>query len=67
MFDPDSAEGRDVHAYLKGIDFYLQTVANVTAWDNLYLLRITASSDVRSFLDRQLRLSKRTSNNYGKL
>ncbi|CAM4530039.1 unnamed protein product [Leuciscus chuanchicus] len=53
MFDPDSAEGRDVHAYLKDIDFHLQTVANMTAWDNLYLLRITASSDVRSFLDRQ--------------
>ncbi|XDV44753.1 hypothetical protein PO909_012993 [Leuciscus waleckii] len=53
MFDPNSAEGCDIHAYLKDIDFYLQTVANVTAWDNLYLLRITASSDVRSFLDRQ--------------
>ncbi|CAM4610264.1 unnamed protein product [Leuciscus chuanchicus] len=53
MFDPDSAGGRDVHAYLRDIDFHMQTVANVTAWDNLYLLRITASSDVRSFLDRQ--------------
>ncbi|XDV17610.1 hypothetical protein PO909_023444 [Leuciscus waleckii] len=50
---PNPFKGRDVHAYLKDIDFHLQTVANMTAWDNLYLLRITASSDVRSFLDRQ--------------
>ncbi len=52
-FTPDPAGGHDVHAHLKDIDFHLQTVANVTTRDRLYLLRITSSRDVRSFLDRQ--------------
>uniref|UniRef100_A0A673M5A6 Retrotransposon gag domain-containing protein n=1 Tax=Sinocyclocheilus rhinocerous TaxID=307959 RepID=A0A673M5A6_9TELE len=52
-FTPNPAGGHDVHAYLKDIDFHLQTVANVTTRDRLYLLRITASREVRSFLDRQ--------------
>lgn len=42
-----------MHTHLKDIDFHLQTVANVTTRDRLYLLRITSSRDVRSFLDRQ--------------
>ncbi|KAK2838869.1 hypothetical protein Q7C36_013683 [Tachysurus vachellii] len=45
--------GCDIHAYLQDIDFHLQTVANVTTRDQLYLLRITSSHEVRSFLDRQ--------------
>ena len=52
-FNPDPAGGHDIHAYLQDIDFHLQTVANVTTWDKLYLLRITSSREVRSFLDRQ--------------
>ncbi|KAK9980986.1 hypothetical protein ABG768_000560 [Culter alburnus] len=52
-FTPNPAGGVDVHAYLQDIDFLLQNVANVSAWDKLYLLRITSSRDVRSFLDRQ--------------
>ncbi|XP_051563271.1 uncharacterized protein LOC127446405 [Myxocyprinus asiaticus] len=52
-FTPSPAGGHDVHDYLKDIDFHLQTVANVTTRDRLYLLRITASREVRSFLDRQ--------------
>ncbi|XP_051741577.1 uncharacterized protein LOC127508053 [Ctenopharyngodon idella] len=52
-FTPNPAGGVDVHAYLQDIDFLLQNVANVNAWDRLYLLRITSSRDVRSFLDRQ--------------
>uniref|UniRef100_A0A673KEY2 Retrotransposon gag domain-containing protein n=1 Tax=Sinocyclocheilus rhinocerous TaxID=307959 RepID=A0A673KEY2_9TELE len=52
-FTPNPAGGHDVHAYLKDIDFHLQTVPNVTTRDRLYLLRITASREVRSFLDRQ--------------
>ncbi|KAL0198611.1 hypothetical protein M9458_007151, partial [Cirrhinus mrigala] len=53
MFTPNPAGGHDVHAYLKDIDFHLQGVANVTTRDRLYLLRITSSREVRSFLDRQ--------------
>ncbi|XP_056118301.1 uncharacterized protein LOC130095569 [Rhinichthys klamathensis goyatoka] len=52
-FTPNPAGGHDVHAYLKDIDFHLYTVPHVTPWDRLYLLRITSSRDVRSFLDRQ--------------
>uniref|UniRef100_A0A8C1JI79 Uncharacterized protein n=1 Tax=Cyprinus carpio TaxID=7962 RepID=A0A8C1JI79_CYPCA len=52
-FNPDPAGGHDIHAYLQDIDFHLRTVANVTTWDKLYLLRITSSRQVRSFLDRQ--------------
>ncbi|KAK2827460.1 hypothetical protein Q7C36_018386 [Tachysurus vachellii] len=52
-FMPDPAGGNDIHAYLQDIDFHLQTVANVTTRDQLYLLRITSSREVRSFLDRQ--------------
>ncbi|KAG1941082.1 hypothetical protein F2P79_016241 [Pimephales promelas] len=52
-FTPNPAGGHDVHAYLKDIDFHLNTVPHVTPWDRLYLVRITSSRDVRSFLDRQ--------------
>uniref|UniRef100_A0A8C2PSI4 Retrotransposon gag domain-containing protein n=1 Tax=Cyprinus carpio TaxID=7962 RepID=A0A8C2PSI4_CYPCA len=57
-FTPNPAGGHDVHAYLKDIDFHLQTVANATARDRLYLLRITSSREVRSFLDRQPEMVK---------
>ncbi|XP_077093810.1 uncharacterized protein LOC143745572 [Siphateles boraxobius] len=50
---PNPAGGHDVHAYLQDIDFHLHTIPNVTTWDRLYLLRITSSHDVHSFLDRQ--------------
>ncbi|XP_028817151.1 uncharacterized protein LOC114768880 [Denticeps clupeoides] len=53
IFTPNPAGGHDVHSYLDDVDFHLQTVANVTTRDRLYLLRITASHEVRSFLDRQ--------------
>uniref|UniRef100_A0AAY4B215 Retrotransposon gag domain-containing protein n=1 Tax=Denticeps clupeoides TaxID=299321 RepID=A0AAY4B215_9TELE len=53
IFTPNPAGGHDVHSYLDDVDFHLQTVANVTTRDRLYLLRITASREVRSFLDRQ--------------
>ena len=53
-FNPSPAGGSsDVHSYLTDIDFHLQTVANITTWDKLYLLRITSNRAVRSFLDRQ--------------
>ncbi|KAL1258525.1 hypothetical protein QQF64_009102 [Cirrhinus molitorella] len=42
-FTPDPAGGHDVHAYLQDIDFHLQTVANVSIRDRLYLIRITSS------------------------
>ncbi|XP_052404248.1 uncharacterized protein LOC127950896 [Carassius gibelio] len=57
-FTPNPAGGNDVHAYLKDIDFHLQTVANATARDRFYLLRITSSREVRSFLDRQPEMIK---------
>ncbi|XP_056589779.1 uncharacterized protein si:ch211-149b19.4 isoform X1 [Triplophysa dalaica] len=52
-FTPNPAGGHDVHAYLQDINFHLQNMANVSTRDTLYLLRITSSREVRSFLDRQ--------------
>ncbi|XP_058250038.1 uncharacterized protein LOC131355645 [Hemibagrus wyckioides] len=52
-FTPNPMGGHDVHAYLQDIDFHLQTLTNVTTRDKLYLLRITSSREVWSFLDRQ--------------
>ncbi|XP_052429799.1 uncharacterized protein LOC127971085 [Carassius gibelio] len=52
-FITDPAGGHDVHASLQAIDFHLQTVANVTDVNTLYLLKNTASRDVHCFLDRQ--------------
>ena len=48
---PTFAGDHSVNSYLQDIDFHLQTVPNVTAWDKLYLLRITANRNVRKFLD----------------
>ncbi len=43
----------NVQAYLQDIDFHLEMRPNVTDKDRLYLLRMTSSSEVLSFLDRQ--------------
>ncbi|XP_053367572.1 centrosome-associated protein CEP250-like [Clarias gariepinus] len=59
VFTPNPAGGHDVHSYLNDVDFHLQTVTNATTRDRLYLLRITASREVRSFLDRQTETVKR--------
>ncbi|KAA0707576.1 hypothetical protein E1301_Tti014854 [Triplophysa tibetana] len=52
-FTPNPAGGHDIHAYLQDINFHLKTMPNVPTGDRLYLLRITSSREVRSFLDRQ--------------
>ncbi|XP_057182656.1 uncharacterized protein LOC130549461, partial [Triplophysa rosa] len=59
MFTPNPAGGHDVHAYVQDIDFHLETMVNVSTRDRLYLLRITSSREVRSFLDRQSDTVKR--------
>ncbi|XP_057184542.1 uncharacterized protein LOC130551023 [Triplophysa rosa] len=56
---PNPAGGHDVHAYLQDIDFHLETMVNVSTRDRLYLLRITSSREVRSFLYRQSDTVKR--------
>ncbi|XP_016407633.1 uncharacterized protein LOC107739903 [Sinocyclocheilus rhinocerous] len=52
-FTPSVPGSQDVQAYLQDVDFHLEMRLNVTDKDRLYLLRTTASPDVRSFLDRQ--------------
>uniref|UniRef100_A0A673M8X4 Uncharacterized protein n=1 Tax=Sinocyclocheilus rhinocerous TaxID=307959 RepID=A0A673M8X4_9TELE len=52
-FNPNSAEGHDIQAYLQDIEFHLEMRPHVTDRDRLYLLRATSSPEVRNFLDRQ--------------
>ncbi len=52
-FTPELAGEHDVHAYLREIDFYLQSWTSVNHQDRLYLLWITCSPEVRCFLARQ--------------
>lgn len=52
-FTPNPAGGHDIHTYLQDVNFHLQLWPTVTTRDRLYLLRITSSREVRSFLDRQ--------------
>lgn len=52
-FIPNPTAGNNVHTYLQDIDFHLQTMDGTTMRDKLYLLIITSSHEVRSFLDRQ--------------
>ncbi len=52
-FTPELAGEHDVHAYLREIDFYLQSRTSVNHQDKLYLLWITCSPEVRRFLARQ--------------
>ncbi len=50
---PNSQNSQHFQAYLNDIDFHLEMRPNVTDKDTLYLFRMTSSSEVRSFLDRQ--------------
>ncbi|KAL0194695.1 hypothetical protein M9458_008267, partial [Cirrhinus mrigala] len=52
-FTPELAGDHDVHAYLRDIDFFLQSWKCVNHQDRLYLLWITSSPEVRRFLARQ--------------
>ncbi|XP_016116149.1 uncharacterized protein [Sinocyclocheilus grahami] len=52
-FTPELAGDHDVHAYLRDIDFYLQSWTSVSHHDRLYLLWITSSPEVRRFMARQ--------------
>ncbi|KAI2646748.1 Pyridoxal 5'-phosphate synthase subunit PdxS [Labeo rohita] len=52
-FTPELAGDHDVHAYLRDIDFFLQSWKCVNYQDRLYLLWITSSPEVRRFLTRQ--------------
>ncbi|KAL0150775.1 hypothetical protein M9458_053933 [Cirrhinus mrigala] len=52
-FTPELAGDHDVHAYLRDIDFFLQSWKCVNYQDRLYLLWITSSPEVRRFLARQ--------------
>ncbi len=52
-FNPSVPNSQNVQAYLQDIDFHLEMRPNVTDKDKLYLLRMTSSPEVRSFLDRQ--------------
>ncbi len=52
-FTPELAGAHDVQAYLREIDFYLQSWTSVNHQDRLYLLWITCSPEVRRFLSRQ--------------
>ncbi len=52
-FNPSMPNSQNVQAYLQDIDFHLEMRPNVTDNGKLYLLRMTSSLEVRSFLDRQ--------------
>ncbi len=52
-FNPSMPNSQNVQAYLQDIDFHLEMRPNVTDKDKLYLLRMTSSPQVRSFLVRQ--------------
>ncbi|KAL0182296.1 hypothetical protein M9458_021671, partial [Cirrhinus mrigala] len=52
-FTPELAGDHDVHAYLRDIDFFVQSWKCVNYQDRLYLLWITSSPEVRRFLARQ--------------
>lgn len=53
-FSPSVPRDLEVHIYLQDIDFHLGMRPNVSDKERLYLLRATSSTEVRSFLDRQL-------------
>ncbi|KAL0154194.1 hypothetical protein M9458_050501, partial [Cirrhinus mrigala] len=52
-FTPELAGDHDVHAYMRDIDFFLQSWKCMNHQDRLYLLWITSSPEVRRFLARQ--------------
>ncbi len=51
--NPSVPNSQNVQAYLQDIDLHLEMRPNVTDKDKLYLLWMTSSPEVRSFLDRQ--------------
>ncbi len=52
-FNPSVPNSQNVQAYLQDIDFHLEMRPNVKDKDKLYLLQLTSSPEVCSFLDRQ--------------
>ncbi|XP_051982555.1 uncharacterized protein LOC127643739 [Xyrauchen texanus] len=52
-FTPELAGDHDVHAYLRDIDFHLQSLMSVNHQDRLHLIWITSSPELRRFLARQ--------------
>ncbi|KAL0173895.1 hypothetical protein M9458_029863, partial [Cirrhinus mrigala] len=52
-FTPELSGNHDVHAYMRDIEFFLQSWKCVNHQDRLYLLWITSSPEVRRFLARQ--------------
>ncbi|KAI2642433.1 ABC transporter D family member 1 [Labeo rohita] len=52
-FTPELAGDHDIHAYMRVIDFFLQSWKCVNLQDRRYLLWITSSPEVQRFLARQ--------------
>ncbi len=52
-FKPSVPNSQNAQAYLQDIDFHLEMRSNITDKDKLYLIQMTSSPEVRSFLDRQ--------------
>ena len=52
-FTPSPSGGHDVHTYLRDVEYHIDRLTHVTDADRLHLIRITASAEVRRFLDRQ--------------
>lgn len=52
-FEPQLGGSHHTSTYLKDIDFYLQKFSNATVDDRIYLIAVTSSSDVSSFIERQ--------------
>lgn len=52
-FEPNLEGSHDTSIYLKDIDFYLRKFPNATIDDQIYLIKVTSSCDVSSFIERE--------------
>uniref|UniRef100_A0A3B1IH95 Uncharacterized protein n=1 Tax=Astyanax mexicanus TaxID=7994 RepID=A0A3B1IH95_ASTMX len=52
-FEPKPGCPNDIHLYLNDIDYYLRRFPLATIDDRIYLIKITSSRDVSSFIERQ--------------
>ncbi|KAL6487878.1 hypothetical protein MHYP_G00045040 [Metynnis hypsauchen] len=52
-FDPKPDGASDVARYLRDIEFFLKRFPRATVEDKIYLIKITASREVSSFIERQ--------------
>lgn len=52
-YEPKPDGSHDTSAYLRDIDFHLKRFPQATTEDRIYLIKVTSSRDVSSFIERQ--------------